>query len=296
MSMKTKINDLTYEIEEMVSTIRQIIFFCKDISETTKFKIPKNISEKNFIRLFKSSETTPNLLYIKNLLTRNVEDNILLRNDFLWLKSFIKADKDLTKESDIMEYVKDIEASSLSCMSNSKDEYAYVRYNTKEYNERVLSIEFDGVKETLISENDMQSLVAYLCFIMSTLEDMILYIKSMLSIEDLLTIYKTDGMMSYEIKDKLLNLLIGTDIKNLHSEDLLQYTIENYYQKMCTNITDEGVENIVYNMKKYVESFEEAMRKNINDAKYIINKLGEFINHITMQFINTENVDEYFGK
>ena len=113
MSMKTKINDLTYEIEEMVSTIRQIIFFCKDISETTKFKIPKNISEKNFIRLFKSSETTPNLLYIKNLLTRNVEDNILLRNDFLWLKSFIKADKDLTKESDIMEYVKDIEASSL---------------------------------------------------------------------------------------------------------------------------------------------------------------------------------------
>lgn len=296
MSMKTKINDLTYEIEEMVSTIRQIIFFCKDISETTKFKIPKNISEKNFIRLFKSSETTPNLLYIKNLLTRNVEDNILLRNDFLWLKSFIKADKDLTKESDIMEYVKDIEASSLSCMSNSKNEYAYVRYNTKEYNERVLSIEFDGVKETLISENDMQSLVAYLCFIMSTLEDMILYIKSMLSIEDILAIYKTDGMMSYEIKDKLLNMLIGTDIKNLHSEDLLQYTIENYYQKMCTNITDEGVENIVYNMKKYVESFEEAMRKNINDAKYIINKLGEFINHITMQFINTENVDEYFGK
>lgn len=296
MSMKTKINDLTYEIEEMVSTIRQIIFFCKDISETTKFKIPKNISEKNFIRLFKSSETTPNLLYIKNLLTRNVEDNILLRNDFLWLKSFIKADKDLTKESDIMEYVKDIEASSLSCMSNSKNEYTYVRYNTKEYNERVLSIEFDGVKETLISENDMQSLVAYLCFIMSTLEDMILYIKSMLSIEDILAIYKTDGMMSYEIKDKLLNMLIGTDIKNLHSEDLLQYTIENYYQKMCTNITDEGVENIVYNMKKYVESFEEAMRKNINDAKYIINKLGEFINHITMQFINTENVDEYFGK
>ena len=296
MSMKTKINDLTYEIEEMVSTIRQIIFFCKDISETTKFKIPKNISEKNFIRLFKSSETTPNLLYIKNLLTRNVEDNILLRNDFLWLKSFIKADKDLTKESDIMEYVKDIEASSLSCMSNSKNEYTYVRYNTKEYNERVLSIEFDGVKETLISENDMQSLVAYLCFIMSTLEDMILYIKSMLSIEDILAIYKTDGMMSYEIKDKLLNMLIGTDIKNLHSEDLLQYTIENYYQKMCTNITDEGVENIVYNTKKYVESFEEAMRKNINDAKYIINKLGEFINHITMQFINTENVDEYFGK
>lgn len=296
MSMKTKINDLTYEIEEMVSTIRQIIFFCKDISETTKFKIPKNISEKNFIRLFKSSETTPNLLYIKNLLTRNVEDNILLRNDFLWLKSFIKADKDLTKESDIMEYVKDIEASSLLCMSISKNEYTYVRYNTKEYNERVLSIEFDGVKETLISENDMQSLVAYLCFIMSTLEDMILYIKSMLSIEDLLTIYKTGILSSSETVDKLLNLLIGTNIKNLYDGDLLQYTIENYYKKMCTDVTDEGVENIVYNMKKYVESFEEAMRKSIRDTNYIVNKLGEFINHITMQFINTENVDEYFGK
>ena len=298
--MTIEIKVIREKINVMSSNISSILYEINsnlDRADCRYYIIPERLTEKNFIKL-KRNDNTPNLTFIKDYITsRLIKDNIDFRNEFYFLASFIKSDDNIN-ENDKEGYITEIHPSPLLNLSEDKSDGSYLIYRLKQYKDTDIRLEFEGEKEYKGDSSTVEPYIAYLKFINKNLEEINDYINAAIMISDIAMDNPKALKYNYEnSRNVILNTLIHTNIKDLYmNEDLLQYTIENFYQIMCTGLSDTGIETMVYNLKQYTDLFIQAMEKNIRDIDYAVNKLGEFISHITKQFTNTENANAYFDK